>query len=77
MTETKLEPAVGRLLVTPENDVWEIIKIFPDGSLALKDVFSTDIEVDSVPFAPAKGEWIAADMTALRTWARLIGVRLK
>jgi hypothetical protein len=77
MTETNLEPAVGRLLVTAEGDTWEIMKIFPDGSLALRDVFSEDISIDHVPFAPDKGEWIARDMRSLETWARLTGVNLK
>ena len=77
MTETNLEPAVGRLLVTAEGDVWELMRIFSDRTLALRDVFSEDISIDHVPFAPDRGEWIARDMFSLETWARLTGVKLK
>ena len=77
MTEAKLEPAVGRLLVTPEGDVWEITAIHPDGALALKDPMGTNHKVADPPFRPAAGEWIAPDLLTVKTWARLTGVKLR
>jgi hypothetical protein len=77
MTETKLEPAVGRLLVTPEVYVWEITAVHLDGGLDMRDPMNPKCELNDIPFLPHEGEWIARDLPTVQAWARLMGVKIR
>lgn len=75
--DTKLAPAVGRLLVTYEGNLWAIVAIHPDGSLDMEDPMDTKYADITSDFSPDEGDWIAPDMLTVQTWARLMGVTLR
>lgn len=75
MTTGKLEPAVGRLLVTRHGEVWQIKAIHDDGTMDLTDPY-TGLRLYNERQRPDEGDWIAQDMLAVETWSRLTGVEL-
>jgi hypothetical protein len=73
---TSLEPAPGRVLVTPGGCAWTIKRVHPNGKLVLSCPFGRAEPLVSARFDLAGGDWIAADLVTAQVYARLVGVKL-
>ncbi len=83
---TNLEPAVGRLLVEPDNMrsdgwvVWRIEKVEHKGEdirLTMSDPMNPEARLRQTRYKPESKAWIAPNMTMLEAYARLVGGNLR